>query len=280
MKVKAYAKINLCLNVVGKLDNGYHELNMIMAPINLFDTIDISFDTATTIHTNKAYLPNDNRNTIIKVINGLRNMYHFEDQFRIKLTKNIPSQAGLGGGSADAAIMIKTLNALLDLKMSIEDMITFGKTIGADVPFCLINKPAFVGGIGDKIEVFKFDCPFYLILVKPKKGVSTKRAFENLDYNELVHPNAQLVRDSMIACDYQQIITNLENDLQKCAFRLVPEIERLKNELLDFGFDCSLMSGSGSTVFGITKDENLVNQALLAFQRRYSFVKKVNIIDI
>jgi len=280
MKVKAYAKINLCLNVVGKMENGYHELNMIMAPIDLFDSIDISFDTTTTIHANKAYLPNDNRNTIIKVINGLRNIYHFDDQFRIKLIKNIPSQAGLGGGSADAAIMIKTLNALLDLKMSLEEMLTFGKTIGADVPFCLVNKPAFVGGIGDQIEVFTFDCPFYLLLVKPKKGVSTRRAFENLNFNELIHPNAYMLRDSMIACDYQQIINNLGNDLQKCAFRLVPEIEIVRSELLDFGFDRALMSGSGSTVFGITRDENLANRALLTFQRKYSFAKKTKIINI
>jgi len=280
MKVKAYAKLNLCLNVVERLPDGYHDLNMIMVPIDLFDTIDLSFDIKTTIQANRRYLPNDERNTIIKVINGLREIYGFNDQFQIKLTKNIPSQAGLGGGSADAAIVIKTLNALLDLKMTQAEMLDFGKSIGADVPFCIINKPAYVSGIGEKIEPFDFDCPFYLFLVKPHKGVSTKLAFENLDYEKLTHPNAKRLKDELIACDYDGIIANMGNDLEQSALKLVPEIGKLKSELLDFGFDHALMSGSGSTVFAITTQAELIDRAVYSFQRKYPFVKKSKIIDI
>ena len=280
MKVKAYAKLNLCLNVVGRLPDGYHDLNMIMVPIDLFDTIDLSFDVETTIQANRRYLPNDERNTIIKVINGLRASYGFNDQFRIKLNKNIPSQAGLGGGSADAAIVIKTLNALLDLKMSLTEMMDFGKTIGADVPFCIMNKPAYVSGIGEQIEPFSFICPFYLFLVKPRKGVSTKLAFENLDYDKLMHPNAKRLKDELIACDYDGIIANMGNDLEQSALKLVPEIAKLKQELLDFGFDHALMSGSGSTVFALTTKEDLIDKAVYTFQRKYPFVKKSKIIDI
>ncbi len=280
MKVKAYAKLNLCLDVVKRLPDGYHDLRMIMVPIDLFDTIDITFDTTTTIQANRRYLPNDDRNTIIKAINGLRERYGFSDQFRIKLNKNIPSQAGLGGGSADAAIVIKTMNALLDLKMDQDEMMAYGKTIGADVPYCIINKPALVSGIGDKVESFSFVCPFYLFLVKPRKGVSTKLAFGNLDYDNLKHPNADRLKNELLACNYSGIIANMGNDLEQSALRLVKDIFTLKQELLDFGFDHAMMSGSGSTVFAITQDERLIDRAVLNFQRKYPFVKKAKIIDI
>lgn len=280
MKIKAYAKVNLCLNVKERLPDGYHDLNMIMVPIDLFDTIDLSFDTETTIMANRVYLPNDERNTIIKAINGLRAIYGFNDQFKIKLNKNIPSQAGLGGGSADAAAVIRTLNALLELNMSLDEMMVFGKSIGADVPYCIVNKPAYVSGIGDKVEPFDFVCPFYIFLVKPKRGVSTKRAFEQLDYDKLLHPNALLLKEMLIACDYQGILANMANDLETSAFSLVPEIRKIKEELLAFGFDHALMSGSGSTVIGITQSSIIVDKAVMAFHRRYPFVKKAKIVDI
>lgn len=278
MKVKAYAKINIGLNVVERYENGYHHLNMIMVPIDLFDTLDITFDTETTLTANKSYIPTDEKNSIIKVVNKLREKYHFEDHFKIHLVKNIPSQAGLGGGSSDAAMTIKVLNSLLDLKMTQQEMIDFGKTIGADVPFCLTAQPAFVDGIGEIIEPFDLNCPFHILLVKPKVGVSTKTAFEMLDFSQLRHPDIRLIQQALMNNDYDTLVKTLDNDLEQSACQIAPIITKLKKELTDFGFDCAVMSGSGSTVFALTKDATLLDRAFNTFQRKYYFVKKTKII--
>lgn len=279
MRVQAFAKVNLGLNVVGDLPNGYHELKMVMVPISIYDNIDIEFAENTKLTANRHYIPTDEKNSIIKVVNRMREKYGFGEHFHIHLNKYIPSQAGLGGGSADAAIMIRVINGLLKLRMSEQEMIDFGKTIGADVPFCLVNKPAIVGGIGEEIETFKMNCPFYLLLVKPSVGVSTKRAFDMLDYDNLQHPDVNEIRKALETNDYWGFISAMGNDLETTAVQIAPVIEKIKKQLIDYGFDGAMMSGSGSTVFGITRDKHLLEKAERDFRYKYDFVKIARIID-
>lgn len=278
MKDRAYAKVNLVLEVVNRLENGYHELNMIMAPLNFYDVVDIEFASVTTIESNAVYLPVDQRNTVIKAIELLRAKYQFQQQFKIKITKHIPTQAGLAGGSSDAASTIRILNKLLRLNMSLQDMLDIGKQVGADVPFCILNQPAVVRGIGEVLQPFELECDFWLVLVKPRKGVSTKLAFEALEGKDMVGGHVNEMKKALQSDDYPSVIANLFNTLEKPSIAMVPEIADIKDKLLAMGFDGALMSGSGSTVFGITRQEALANQASATLKQHDYFTRKVQLL--
>ena len=277
MKQRAYAKINLCLDVVRRREDGYHELEMIMAPINLYDTLDFQFSDEMKLKSNVRYLPIDQRNTIIKAIEIMREEFGFTQNFEITLQKHIPSQAGMAGGSADGAATIRALNRMLDLNMSQEKMIEIAKKVGADVPFCLRSRPAYVGGIGEKLQHFYVNTPFYLLLVKPHMGVSTKVAFETLDFSCAEHPDCKKMQKALLSNDYQGVINSLGNTLEQSAFKIVPQIAQIKQELLDLGFDGALMSGSGSTVFGITRDQEILDKGAEIMRKKVSFVRKTEL---
>ena len=278
MKKKAFAKINLCLDVVAKREDGYHELEMIMAPIDLFDTVEIEIAEEMEIRSDKDFLPVDERNTVIKTIELMRRKYGFKENFSIRLIKNIPTQAGMAGGSTDAATTIKMINEILNLNMNEKEMFEIAEQVGSDVPFCLLGKPALVKGVGEQLTPIEINLDFYLFLAKPRKGVSTKIAFSNLDYQHLIHPDVKRMQDSLKAGMYKEFLMSLGNTLEEPALQEVPEIQKIKDELLDFGFDAVLMSGSGSTVFAVTKKETLVNAAINRFWNRYWFIKKSKII--
>ncbi len=278
MKRKSFAKVNLALDVIKKRDDGYHELNMIMVPIDLFDTISIKKAFKMSMTTNKGFIPLDERNTIIKAIEVLRAKFKFPENFEIDLVKNTPTQGGMGGGSANAATTIRMINEILDLKMSEFDMIELGESVGADVPFCVYGRPANVKGFGEILKPIEHNLDYYMFIVKPKWGVSTPQAFKNLDLNNLDHPNCDQVIKALQLNDYQMFIDNIGNSLEAGATEIVPEIKTLKKQLLAFGFDAAIMSGSGSTVFAISQDESLVDRAVQHFVYDYNFVKKTRII--
>lgn len=278
MKYKSFAKLNLCLDVIGKREDGYHELDMIMVPIDLFDTITIEISDTMQMKTNKGYLPLDERNTIVKAINILRDKYHFTENFSIDLVKNVPTQGGMGGGSSNAATTIRMINKMLDLKMSEAKMLLIGEQVGADVPFCIYGRPATVKGFGDIIEPIQVNLDMFIFIVKPKWGVSTPQAFNSLNLNNLYHPHCKAVVKSLEDNDYDLFIDSIGNSLEDGAFKIVPDIKTIKKQLFDFGFDAAVMSGSGSTVFAITKDEDLVNRAVTYFVDKYAFVKKSRLI--
>ncbi len=277
MKERAYAKINLCLDVVRRREDGYHELNMIMTCVDLYDRLEMNISEEMSLQTNAGYLPLDEKNTIIKAIKVLRDEYKFTENFSITLDKHIPTQAGLAGGSSDGAAAMRLVKKLLGLYIPDEKMNELAKRVGADVPFCLKGAPAIVQGIGEKLEHFTMDPNFFVLLVKPKRGVSTKTAFEMLDFNKCEHPNVIKMKEALIEQDYQGILEQLGNSLEESAYRLVPEIKDIKQELIDFGFDGALMSGSGSTIFAITKDEDLIDRANIHFRDKRYFVKKTKI---
>ena len=277
MKERAYAKINLCLDVVGKREDGYHDLKMIMVPINFYDVLEMEFAPDTTLELNRDYLPINDKNTIIKAIHIMQEKYNITEEFCCRLEKHIPTRAGLAGGSADAAAAIRMINRMCNLHLTKDEMIAVGKEVGADVPFCILNRPAFVEGIGEKITTFSCSPDFYLLLIKPRKGVSTAEAFHIVDEQEGIHPDCKAMQEALEYNDYDGIIRSLGNSMENAAMTLVPEIRKAKQDLLDLGFDGVLMSGSGSTVFGITKDVELLDRSIDILKKKKYFVRKTTV---
>lgn len=277
MKERAYAKINLCLDVVGKREDGYHDLKMIMIPINFYDVLEMEFAEETTLELNRDYLPINDKNTIIKAIHIMQERYNIEEEFRCRLEKHIPTRAGLAGGSADAAAAIRMINRMCNLHLTKDEMIAAGKEVGADVPFCILNRPAFVEGIGEKITAFSCNPDFYLLLIKPRKGVSTAEAFHIVDEQEGIHPDCKAMQKALEYNDYDGIIASLGNSMENAAMTLVPEIRKAKQDLLELGFDGVLMSGSGSTVFGITRDVELLDSSIDVLKKKRYFVRKTTV---
>lgn len=277
MKDRAFAKINLCLDVIGGRSDGYHELKMIMAPLDFYDVVEMNIADKTTLSVNRSYLPNNDKNTVIKVINTMRDMYYFKEQFACTITKHIPTQAGLAGGSADGASAIRLIDRLLKLHLTRKEKLKIASKIGSDVPFCVLNEPAYVEGTGDVILPFENNTDFHLLLVKPKKGVSTKQAFEMIDKREPIHPDCLKMKYALEDNDYFGVVDALGNSLEGVAIELVPDIQTIKDQLIKVGFDGALMSGSGSTVFGITRDERLIDASMPKFRDMGYFVRKTKI---
>ena len=278
MKDRAYAKINLCLDVVGKRDDGYHELNMIMVPIDFYDVLEMNISRETTLSLNRNYLPVNDKNTIIKAINVMREHFGFEEEFSCVLQKHIPTRAGLAGGSADAAAAIRLICRLLSRPATEEELIGIAKQVGADVPFCLLNRPSLVQGIGEVLTPFRCDPDFEILLVKPRRGVSTKEAFAIVDSQENEHPDCQKMMRALIENDYEGVVSSLGNSLEDAAVSLVKEIRTVKNKLVDAGFDGVLMSGSGSTVFAITRNTGLLEDTMRKMKEEHYFVRRTRIL--
>ena len=280
MKVKAYAKINLALDVVRKREDGYHELEMVMAPITLHDLIYINtIESGIIIETNSKVMPTDKRNIMYKVVALMKERYGIKKGVKIYVYKHIPTQAGLAGGSADGAAVIKAMNKLFYLNLTEEQMATLGKEVGADIPFCVYQKMALVRGIGEKLEFIDHPFECKVLLVKPKKGVSTKKSFNSLDLNKAIHQDCKLMVKGIYEDDYQTVIDNLQNTLEEPSIKMVPEINDIKQAMLEIGFDGALMSGSGSCVFGLTKDDKILEKGFKYFKGKYYFVRKTEILN-
>lgn len=271
MKYRAFAKVNLVLDIIGQRADGYHDLKMIMAALELHDLLTIELAEQSSFSSNAHFLDYDN-NLIVNAIEKLREKYNFSEHFKVELKKTIPIQAGLGGGSANAAATIIIVNKLLNLKMSRVEMEEIAEQLGSDVKFCLDNKVSLVEGTGQKIKRIDNISQFYLLLVKPKKGISTTKAFSKLKEYDLKHYQTEEMVQALETNNYQKIIKNLGNSFEEVAFDMVPTIKEIKKELLEFGFDGALLSGSGSTVFAITKDKELLLDGVDFFRKKYPFV--------
>lgn len=279
MKERAFAKINLCLDVVRRREDGYHDLRMIMVPIDFYDVLELIPSEETTMTLNRSYLPVNDKNTVIKAIHVMQERYGFTQNFACTLQKHIPTQAGLAGGSADAAAAIRMINRIMKLDLSVEEMIDVAKEVGADVPFCTINRPALVEGIGEKIQPFSCHSDFGILLVKPRRGVSTKAAFGGLNFDTIQHPDVDGMKTALENGDYEGMISRLGNSLEEISLQLVEEIRDVKEQLTELGFDGVLMSGSGSTVFGITKSPRLLRESSDLMRANGYFVRMTRIIQ-
>lgn len=279
MKIKAYAKINLGLDVLHKREDGYHELHMVMLPIGLYDLIDIEPSIHAFFRCIPPYRILPEKNTLLKAIEVCREARPFKQQFKIHLHKNIPSQAGLGGGSSDAAAVINYLDDYFKWNLTQQEKIDLGLKVGADVPFCLFNRPAIVSGIGEKLKFFEVKDPMNLILVQPHKGVSTKLAFKDLQIETCDHPDILRIASALETGNTSVLYEHMGNALEKRAIELVPEIDLIKKQLLDLGCDHCMMTGSGSVVMGFSQDLEILKQAAEALKSQYRFVKITKVLD-
>ncbi|MBO4918516.1 MAG: 4-(cytidine 5'-diphospho)-2-C-methyl-D-erythritol kinase [Erysipelotrichaceae bacterium] len=258
MKQRAYAKINLSLDIYGVRENGYHDLNSIMLPIDFYDELEIAVSEKDEYQCNRHYIRNTEENSVIKMIRILKERYSMEDHYRIVLNKQIPTQAGLGGGTADAAAALRILKAIHDLEMTDEQIRDICMQVGADVPFNYYNVPAMVGGLGEQIEAIPLKKTYYILLVKPWSGVSTKQAYELLDLDKCDHPDIPRLREALISGE--NIDGLLGNSLEQPAFLLNSDIVTVKEKLKAAGARNVLMSGSGSTVFCIAEDREEIRR--------------------
>lgn len=263
MIVKSYAKINLAINIKSKRDDGYHDLDMIMLPLELHDSIDISilpniYDTYVTC--DDFSLETGDYNLCTIAVKKMKEKYNFNKSFRIHIHKNIPIGAGLGGGSANAAAVIKGIKDLLKIEMTQEEELDICKSIGSDVPFCLYNKPARVEGIGDKLTEIEVKNKYYVIIIKPQKGLSTKMVYAKYDeVSSKSHANINKLIETL-KNGVEEINKYYGNDLEDAAITLLPEIQEIKQVLKDNGLENVLMSGSGSSVFGISTDKKEIEK--------------------
>lgn len=256
MRTRAYCKVNLSLDVLGIRDDGYHELKMIMVPVNFYDDIEIIKNDSMEYIADKPYIYFDDNNTIVKSMKLMKEEFNIEDNFKVSLKKQIPIKAGLAGGSTDGAAVIRIINHMYKLNLSDEKIKELCLKIGADVLFNYYSKPALVEGLGDKLTFIDIKDKYYVLIVKPRKGVSTKECYGLVDGKECVHPDTDLILENLK--EGKEVKDLLKNSLEAPAIELCADIANAKKALEEAGADFSMVSGSGSSVFTIDKDENKI----------------------
>lgn len=268
MEVKAYAKINLSLDVIGKRQDGYHLLKMIMQQIDLYDSINIEkCDKGITINCNKSYIPSDNRNLAYKAAELFLNTYKIDSGVTINIEKNIPVAAGLAGGSTDAAAVLKAMREIFDIKVNDEELMKLGLKIGADVPYCIKGGTALCEGIGEIITPLKSFGNNILVVIKPKFGISTKVIYNSLDITKIFkHVNTESLIRNIDNQNLTEVCKHLKNVLENVTIKKYYSIKNIKNDMIEHGAIGSLMSGSGPTVYGFFDD-------MLKAQQCYDFFK-------
>lgn len=267
--MRAYAKINLGLDVLRKKEDGYHEVSMIMQSIYLYDTLSIRkhLDGNIRIQTNLSYLPNDHRNLVYKAAMLFRNSLGIKDGIRIDLKKHIPVAAGLAGGSSDCAATLKGLNYLFGTGLTEEELKHLGVKLGADVPYCISMGTALSEGIGEILTPLPPIPRCHILLVKPDISVSTRYVYENLKLSpSLAHPDIPAMVEALKEGNLHNLTSKMDNILQTVTVHEYPIIEDIKNKMKEKGALVSLMSGSGPTVFGIYEDLKTANAAYNFFR--------------
>ncbi len=262
---KAYAKLNIALDVIRKRLDGYHDMKMVMQTINLFDIIKIKKNNNNTINisSNLSITDDIQSNLVYKAAqlvleeSGLQNTVGLD----IYIEKNIPMGAGMAGGSADCATTILCLNELLDLGWSVEKMTDIGKRLGSDVPYCLVGGTKLVEGVGDIITPIKEHPQTWVLVAKPRKSISTKLIFESLNLlNKKEVPNFEAMILAIENKDIKGITKNFCNIFEEVTIPLCEEIQEIKNIMNNNNAINSLMTGTGSTVFGYFETEELANK--------------------
>lgn len=260
--VKAPAKINLALDVLRKREDGYHEVNMVMTMIDLADRLEIAEIAEDRIHvtTSSGFLPDDERNFAYRAAQLVKHRFGIKRGVAIAIDKQIPVAAGMAGGSSDAAAVLKGLNRLWALGLSKEELAQLGTEIGSDVAFCVYGGTAVATGRGEIISPLSPPPPCWVVLAKPDIGVSTKETYRRLDLTSAGHPDVDAVIDAIERNDYETLCRSMGNILEGPTVRRVPEVALIKEKMAHFGADGVLMSGSGPTVFGLTRMEAMARR--------------------
>lgn len=290
MKVKAFAKINLCLDVLRRKENGYHEVEMVMTNVDIFDVLEIKEleEKKILLKSYNTDLAMDESNLIYKAIALLQKETGKTFGVEVLLEKNIPMEAGMAGGSADAAATLKAVNELFALGVSDERLLELGASLGADIPFCIMGGTVLASGIGEKLRRLSHLPKMKLLIVKPKAGLSTKKVYESLDIDGLnkagfIHKDvgemvSVIESDEADKTKIEKIAGRLDNILEVPSIRLLPLIADIKQKMLDNNCLGALMSGSGTAIFGIYEnDEDMIKtKEILEKDDRINYIQITN----
>ena len=258
------AKINLGLDVLGKREDGYHEVRMIMQTIRMYDILDIrkTRRPGIVLTTNLPFIPTDQRNLVYKAAQMLMEEFDVEEGLSIKLRKFIPVAAGMAGGSTDAASTLFGINKLYNLGMTNKRIMELGVNIGADVPYCVMRGTALAEGIGEKLTSLPGLPRCYVLVGKPGINVSTKLAYENLKLDSIQkHPDIDGMLLDIENQDIYSLTSKMENVFEPGIIRQYPVIQEIKDLMEANGALKAMMSGSGPTVFGIFDDRAKMREA-------------------
>lgn len=255
--IKAPAKINLALDTLYKRKDNYHEVEMIMTTVDLADYITVTplEKNEIVIKSNEFTMPLNEKNLAYQAAQLFKQRFNIDKGIEIYIKKRIPVAAGLAGGSSNAAATLKALKELWKVDCTIDELAELGAQLGSDVPFCVYGGTALATGRGEIIQPIPSPPKCWVILIKPRIGVSTKEIYEALDANQVEH----LDIEGMLKCidnkDYQGICDRLGNSLEEVTLERYPVVAEIKNKLVQFGADAVLMSGSGPTVFALVRKE-------------------------
>lgn len=280
---KAPAKINLGLDTLFEHPNGDKEWDMVMTSVDLADYVMLE-----SLHTNRievvtdsGFLPNDRRNLAFQAVSVLKWYCHVDRGVRIKIRKAIPVAAGLGGGSSDAAAVLRGLNRMWNLHLDLATLARLGLQVDSDVPYCVYSQTAHVTGKGDVVTPLPKLPPMWIILAKPKVSVSTPNILRQVNYERIdQHPNIEALLTGIQRQDFAKIFANMGNVLEPITAKRYPEILQIKRQLLTFGADAAQMSGTGPTVFGVCRKQSRaqrVYNSLKGFCREVYLVRPVNL---
>ena len=270
---KAYAKINLTLDVIAKRPDGYHDLKMIMQTVSLHDNIAVRIGTGDGIKSvsNLGYLPDDDRNIAVKAARAFFEATGVEnDGVHIAIEKNIPVAAGLAGGSTDGAAVLRGLDRLYETKLSKEKLCEIGLKVGADVPFCICGGTMLAEGVGEILTPLSKMPECHIVLCKPGYGMSTAKVFGSLKADEIErHPDTEKVISALNAGNLYEIAGNMYNVLEEIVAKEKSDISKIEEELRLCGALGAVMSGSGSTTFGVFDDEEKAKLAYGKLKAKY-----------
>ncbi len=272
INLKSYGKINLGLDVVRRLPNGYHEVKMVMQTVGLYD--DLSFEKMTDsgdiiLTANTDTIPTDDSNIIVKAAKLIKETYGVKDGVKISLTKRIPVAAGMAGGSGNAAATLVGMNRLFGLGLDVETLKNLGVKLGADVPYCIMGGTALSEGIGEKLTKLPDMPDCHILLAKPDISVSTKWVYESLNLNEdTFHPDIDGMVDAINTGSLAGVTDRMANVLETVTVTKHTIITDIKNDMVANGAENALMSGSGPTVFGIFKEKNAAENAAASIEAK------------
>ena len=284
IRLKALAKINIGLDVLRRREDGYHDVKMIMQTVGIYDQICLNREKTPGIRvkTNLFYLPDNENNLVYKAAKLLMDEFSIEDGVSIDLNKYIPVDAGMAGGSSDAASVLYGMNKMFSLGLSQDELMRRGVKIGADVPYCIMRGTALAEGIGEILTPLPPMPACFVLVAKPGISVSTKFVYENLHANDLrpeQHPDIDAAIAGIRAGDLKATAQAMGNVLELVTAREYPVIGEIKNFMKKRGALNAMMSGSGPTVFGLFENKTTARNAFYQL-RRTNLAKQVYLTEI
>ena len=282
LELKALGKINLGLDVLGRRENGYHDVRMVMQTVYLYDRIIMkkSKTPGIRLETNLYYLPVNENNLAYQAAQMLMDEFHIEEGVSIQLDKHIPVAAGMAGGSSNAAAVLFGMNRMFSLGLSQKELMERGVKLGADVPYCIMRGTVLAEGIGEILTPLSPMPKCYVLIAKPAISVSTKMVYEKLDSHEIEdHPDIDGILAGLKAGDLKEVAGSMGNVLERVTVDAYPVIDQIKKMMIKEGALNAMMSGSGPTVFGIFEEKATARKAADAI-RDARLTKQVYVTNI